>query len=508
MAPDPTPRDDGLFVVSRDPSLLAAFEGWGPLLGAPIFSHPTLQAAYAALDAYRPLLLLLDRRSEEGSVLGLLRKLRRKHRDLELILLESPRSDKVRREERLAGVDLFIDLPLPDRDLRLLLERRLRLGRFRRECRIIGKSEALEQILEMVLHIAPTDISVLITGESGTGKELIAQTLHTYSRRARAPFLALNCGAMPEGTLESELFGHERGAFTGASAAHAGHFERADGGTLFLDEIGELSPAIQIRLLRVLETGEFIRVGGVRTQTADVRLLAATNRDLNFEVREGRFRRDLLHRIKVIEIRVPPLRERPEDIPLLIEQFLRELQAKEGTPLFELEPALMDVLMQAPWLGNIRELRNTVQRMAVLARGPRLGLADLPADFLRQEEAPRANLPIALSLRPEDAERELLYRSLLALREEVGEVLAILRRFERELAGEAAPGSRETEGLAGLGLGRDLSRAESGGSLEAMERRLVEQALAENRGHRRRTARQLGISERTLYRKLKEYGLD
>jgi DNA-binding NtrC family response regulator len=157
MAAGPAVRDDGLFVVSREPSLLAAVEGWGPLLGAPIFSHPTLQAAYTALEAYRPLLLLLDRRSEEGSVLGLLRKLRRRHRDLELILLESPRSEKVRREERLAGVDLFIDLPLPDRDLRLLLERRIRLGRFRRDCHIIGKSEALEQILEMILHIAPTE---------------------------------------------------------------------------------------------------------------------------------------------------------------------------------------------------------------------------------------------------------------------------------------------------------------------------------------------------------------
>jgi len=508
MSPESPLRADGFFLVSRDPSLLAAVASWGPLEGTPVFDYPSLQAAYGALDAYQPLILLLDRRSEEGSVLGLLRKIRRRHRDLELILLESPRSERVRREERLAGVDLFLDLPLPDRDLRLLLERRLRLSRFRRDCHVIGKSEPLEQILEMILHIAPTDISVLITGESGTGKELIAQTLHRYSRRAKGPFLALNCGALPEGTLESELFGHERGAFTGATAAHAGHFERADGGTLFLDEIGELSPAIQIRLLRVLETGEFIRMGGVRTQSADVRLLAATNRDLNLEVREGRFRRDLLHRIKVIEIRVPPLRERPEDVPLLVEHFLRELHAKEGTPLFELDGELMEVLTHAPWLGNIRELRNTVQRMAVLARGSRLGLVDLPADFVRQAEAPRGNLPVPLSLRPEDAERELLYRTLLSLREEVGEVLGILRRFERDLAADELSVSRGPEAGGGLGLGRDLSRAESAGNLEAMERRLVEQVLAENRGHRRRTARQLGISERTLYRKLKEYGLD
>ena len=494
---------DGLFVVSAERGFVATVEAWGPVAGAPVFAFPSLQAAYGALDAYDPLILLVDRRSEDGSILGLLRKLRRRFRHLELILLESPRSDRVRGAERLAGVDLFIDLPLPDGDLRLLLERRVRLGRFRRDSKLVGKSEALEQILEMILHIAPTDISVLITGESGTGKELIAQSLHQTSRRAKAPFLALNCGAMPEGTLESELFGHEKGAFTGATSAHPGHFERADGGTLFLDEIGELSPQIQIRLLRVLETGEFIRVGGVRTQSADVRLLAATNRDLDLEVREGRFRRDLLHRIKVMEIRVPPLRERPEDIPLLVEHFLRELHAKEGTPLFSVDPSLMEVLAAAPWLGNIRELRNTVQRMAVLATGSRLGLENLPVDFVRVSEGPASNLPVPLSLRPEEAERELLYRTLLALREDVGEALGILRRFEQQLQDEEF--SIEHEGRA-FGPGRDLSRAE-GGSLEAMERRLVEQALADNHGHRRRTARQLGISERTLYRKLREYGL-
>ena len=501
-----TVMGDGVFAVSDNAALLETLEHWGPLEGAPVFSFPTLQEAYSQLEAYDPLFLLLDRRTEPGSVLGLLKKIRRRRRRLELILLESPRSEKVRQAERLAGVDRFIDLPLPDRDLKLLLERRVRLGRFRSECNIIGRSEALEQILEVILHIAPTDISVLVTGESGTGKELIAQTLHQNSKRKNAPFLVLNCGALPEGTLESELFGHEKGAFTGAANAHQGHFERADGGTLFLDEIGEISPQIQIRLLRVLETGEFIRMGGIRSQTADVRVVAATNRDLDLEVREGRFRRDLLHRIKVFEVHVPALRERSEDVPMLVEHFIQDLHLREGTPLYEVDVDLLSVLSQAPWLGNIRELRNTVQRMVVLASGKRLSLADLPPDFIQDEERLPPNLPMPLRLRPEEAERELLYRSILALREDVKEVLTILRTFEKQVHDEEV-GQEIPAKQWGQGLGRDLSRPETGGSLEDMERRLIKQALAENRDHRRRAARQLGISERTLYRKLKEYGL-
>ncbi|MBN2171565.1 MAG: sigma-54-dependent Fis family transcriptional regulator [Candidatus Krumholzibacteriota bacterium] len=370
---------------------------------------------------------------------------------------------------------------------------------------MVGKSEALEQIYEMVLHIAPTDISVLITGESGTGKELIAESIHRGSRRAAGAFLALNCGALPEGTLESELFGHEKGAFTGAAGSHAGHFERADGGTLFLDEIGELSHHIQIRLLRVLETGEYLRMGGTRIRKANVRLVAATNRDLDAEVREGRFRRDLLHRIKVFEIHVPPLRERPEDVPLLVEHFLRELHEREGTPLFTVDAGLMEMLSRAAWPGNVRELRNAVQRMGIMAQGTRLTLRDLPDELLRAEDAPAPNLPVPLNLPPEEAERELLYRSLLALREEVHEALEILRGFQRQL--EMGEGLESGARFAVHPGGRDLSREEEPGSIADMERRLIVQALEESRGHRRRAARQLGISERTLYRKLKEYGL-
>ncbi|MDP6669203.1 MAG: sigma-54 dependent transcriptional regulator [Candidatus Krumholzibacteria bacterium] len=489
-------------IVSRDEDLTRQFDQWGRLEDTDLLQVGDLEEAYSRMAEWEPLFLLLDCRQIGEGHLKLLRKLRRKFPTLDIILLESPRSDKVRESEKRAGADLFLDLPISERDLKLLLGRRLRLQKFRRVSGMLGKSEALEQIIEMILHISRTDISVLITGESGTGKELVAQTLHSFGKRQKKSFLALNCGALPEGTLESELFGHEKGAFTGATSMHAGHFERADGGTLFLDEIGEISPSVQIRLLRVLETGEFQRMGGVRPLKSDVRLLAATNRNLELEVREGRFRRDLLHRIKVFEIRLPSLRERREDIPLLVEHFIRETHEKEGTEIREVDPQLMEVLSEAPWPGNIRELRNVVQRMCVLAEGKRLSLRDLPDAFLRSEESSPANLPIPLGLKPEEAERELLYRSLLSLKEDVQDVLGILRSFQEQMMGDPdlpPPSLRE--------IGRDLSRNEESMSLEDMEKEMIRRALQENNGHRRKAAEVLGISERTLYRKIREYGL-
>ncbi|MCP4548773.1 MAG: sigma-54-dependent Fis family transcriptional regulator [bacterium] len=496
---------DSVFIVTREQELLDQVDQWGLLEGAALITFSSLKEAYSQLDTYNPLLLLVDRRSEVGMVLGFLRKIRRTLPMLEIIFLESSRSDNVRQTEQMAGVDTLIDLPVDEKDLKLQLGYRIRMKHFRRRCKIIGKSQKLEQILEMILQLAPTDITVLITGDSGTGKELIAQILHRESRRKGEPFLALNCGALPEGTLESELFGHERGAFTGAQSAHPGHFERANGGTLFLDEIGELPHQMQIRLLRVLETGEFIRMGGVNIMKADVRILAATNRDLEVAVREGRFRRDLLHRIKVVEVPVPALRERPEDIPLLVDHFIAELHERENTPLFAVDPDLMEVLRSAMWLGNIRELRNTVQRMGILAKGDRLTLTDLPAGFVQPQDTSSDNLPIPLNMEPKEAERELLYRSILSLRQDMDEVLDILRGFQSRLGGGEELESEMTP--AGQPVGRDLSRENPQGDLSEMEKRMIWRALEENHGHRRRAAQQLGISERTLYRKLKEYGL-
>jgi len=493
--------------VSRDEVLLRQIGNWDRLEEADLVAVEDSGEAYSLLDELDPLILIIDRRGEVRSPLTLLRKIRKRQPHLEIALMESERSEKVREMEKRAGVDVCIDLPLPERDLKLLLARMIRLQRFRRRSGMVGRSDRFAQIIEMILHIARTEISVLITGESGTGKELIARTLHEYSRRSAGPFLALNCGALPEGTLESELFGHEKGAFTGAQSAHPGHFERADGGTLFLDEIGEIAHSVQIRLLRVLETGEFLRMGGSRPIHTDVRLVAATNRDLDWAVREGRFRRDLLHRIKVFEVKLPPLRERREDIPLLVEHFIRQTHEHEGTEMLEVDDELMELLKDAPWPGNIRELKNIVQRMCILARGRRLDLGDLPEGFLQKNPpAGAGNLPIPLNLRPEEAERELLYRSILSLREDVKSVLEILRKFQDQMEGEELPAAMAGRAVA-ASLGRDLSRHEGPRRLDDLEREMIRRALREHRGHRRKAAEQLGISERTLYRKIKDYGL-
>ncbi len=498
---------DTVLLVSKEEELLRQIGNWDRLEEADLVLVEETGEAYSLLEELDPLILVIDRRGESQSPLNLIRKIRRRYPHLEIALMESERSDVVRENERRAGVDQVIEVPLSERDLKLLLARRIRLQRFRRMSGMVGRSDRFAQIIEMILHIARTDISVLVTGESGTGKELVAKTLHDHSKRSDSAFLALNCGALPEGTLESELFGHEKGAFTGAQSSHAGHFERADGGTLFLDEIGEISHSMQIRLLRVLETGEFLRMGGTRNIETDVRLVAATNRDLELEVREGRFRRDLLHRIKVFEVRLPALRERREDIPLLVEHFIRETHEREDTDLFEIDEDLMEVLSGAPWPGNIRELRNIVQRMCILAVGKRLNLRDLPEDFLQgQNAANTGNLPIPINLKPEDAERELLYRSILSLREDVNSVLKILRRFQVQMEGGDIPGSMG-EKIAAARYGRDLSHHESSRRLEDVEREMIQRALEESRGHRKKAADQLGISERTLYRKIKDFDL-
>ena len=499
---------DTVLLVSREESLLRQIGNWNRLEEADLVAVEEAGEAYSLLEGLDPLILIIDRREESQSPLALVRKIRKRHPHLEIVFLQSERSESVRESEKRAGVDQFIELPLSERDLKLLLARRIRLQRFRRRSGMIGRSDRFAQIIEMILHIAGTEISVLITGESGTGKELIAKTLHDHSKRSDNPFLALNCGALPEGTLESELFGHEKGAFTGAHSAHSGYFERADSGTLFLDEIGEISHSMQIRLLRVLETGDFLRMGGTRSIRTDVRLVAATNRNLELEVREGRFRRDLLHRIKVFEVRLPALRERREDIPLLVEHFIRETHDREGTGLPDVSDELMDVLISAPWPGNIRELRNIVQRMCIMVSGHRLDLRDLPEDFLHGNLSESTdNLPVPVNLRPEEAERELLYRSILSLKEDVKSVLDILKVFQMQMDGDELPTAMSERMGAGR-FGRDLSGHGSPRRLDDVEKEMIIKALEENRGHRRKAAEQLGISERTLYRKIKDFGIE
>ena len=242
---------------------------------------------------------------------------------------------------------------------------------------LIGGSPAIRRVLDRISRVAATGASVLVSGETGTGKELIARAIHAASARAMRPFVRLNCGALAEGLVASELFGHERGAFTGAVERRKGRFELAHGGTIFLDEVGELPPAMQVALLRVLQEGTFERVGGTETLKTDVRVIAATNRDLDEAVREGRFRSDLYFRLNVVPIAVPPLRERRSDIPLIVDHYASQCAAKAGKHFDGVSPSAMQALMAYPWPGNVRELQNVLERAVILARGDRLELADL-----------------------------------------------------------------------------------------------------------------------------------
>ena len=276
---------------------------------------------------------------------------------------------------------------------------------------IVGQTPSWTQLLEVVRRAAPTPATVLILGESGTGKELIARAVHQLSPRRAAPLVAVNCAALPESLVEAELFGFERGAFTGATMRRAGRFERAQGGTLFLDEIGELVPAVQVKLLRALQHREFERIGGTETLHADVRVVAATNRDLAAEMRGGRFREDLFYRLNVLTLVVPPLRERREDVPLLAEHFVRRFATVYGRPVHTIAPRAMQALARYAWPGNVRELENAIEHAVVLAPGPELRIEDLPAPLGTQGSAARAE-PQAAQTTLYEIEREAILRAL------------------------------------------------------------------------------------------------
>ena len=308
---------------------------------------------------------------------------------------------------------------------------------------ILGNSAPMQEVFDTIRQVAPTRATVLVEGESGTGKELVARAIHQLSPRAKGPFVPIHCAALSKTLLESELFGHEKGAYTGATEQRPGRFEMADGGTLFLDEIGEIDPAVQVKILRVLEEHKFERVGSSTTMEVDVRLLAATNRDLKQMVADGKFREDLFYRLYVVNIHLPPLRERGSDIPVLAQHFLQEFAKENQKAVTGLTPDALDLLTAYQWPGNVRELRNVMERMVVLARNEKLTVRDLPANI-------------------------------------------------RELTGGGKP--------AGGALAGNLT-------MEAAEKQLMIQALKQHDGNRTLAAKQLGISRRTFHRKLNEYGL-
>jgi DNA-binding NtrC family response regulator len=383
---------------------------------------------------------------------------------------------------------------------------------------ILGNSPAIQEVLVKIEQMAPVSSTVLIEGESGTGKELVASAIHELSPRRTKSFIAVNCSALPETLLESELFGHEKGSFTGAAERRLGRFELADGGTLFLDEVGEMPLATQVKLLRVLESRAFFRVGGSESIRVDVRVIAATNRSLKESVSIGDFRADLYYRLNVLSIYLPPLRERKSDIPLLIRQFAGELTKQHGRPFPGIAPDAMELLVNAHWPGNVRQLRNLIDSMVVLAPAREVRASDIPSDI---REGGTRLLPMRIPRQAPEVqgnELEFIFRSLVELKLQVED----LRRRQDESPQRIevidvgrTPNAEYDEVTAGHEFERaireQISEAEvvyrSGMTMADVERAAIEAALRETRGNRRRAAEKLGIGERTLYRKIKEYEL-
>jgi DNA-binding NtrC family response regulator len=436
----------------------------------------------------------------------------------------------------LGYVELF-SKPIAVEEVALGVRRLMERHALQEQTGLIGESEPLREVMVKVEQMAPVSSTVLVEGESGTGKELVARALAYLGPRRNKPFIAVNVGALPESLLESELFGHEKGAFTGAAERRLGRFELADGGTLFLDEIGEIPQSTQVKLLRVLEEREFTRVGGTQSIAVNVRVIAATNRPLREQVEDGSFRSDLYYRLNVLNIYLPPLRERPSDIALLVRRFIRDFTREHERPFLGISAEAMQLLVEYPWPGNVRELRNLVESMVVLSHGREIGPSDLPRQI--REGGSARFLPVHVGPVVHDGgqrvgageerggrELEFILRSLLELKLQVEE---LRRRLEEESSsvsggglrsafiGEVSPGGRVVGGV-GTGIAAAIGpRDESpppnvvtippGTKMTDVERSVIEAALKETRGNRRRAAELLGIGERTLYRKIKEYRL-
>jgi DNA-binding NtrC family response regulator len=431
--------------------------------------------------------------------------------------------------ERLRSIG-YVELhpkPADPADLVSAVKRLLERRRMQRETGLIGESEALREVLVKIEQMAPVSSTVLIEGESGTGKELVARALHRLSARKNKPFIAESVGALPETLLESELFGHEKGAFTGAAERRIGRFELADTGTLFLDEIGEIPNATQVKLLRVLEQREFLRLGGTQAIRVDVRVIAATNRPLRQHVEEGTFRADLFYRLNVLSIHLPPLRERPEDVPHLVRKFITDYSTEHDRPFHGISAEAMTLLVEYPWPGNVRELRNLVESMVVLSPGREIRPDDLPRQIREGGSARWLPVPVGPIVRAQAAathdgrELEFILRSLLELRLQVDDLRRQMQngvgsgKWEvgsGEFIGEVLPLPSSPSPLrVGAIAPRDASpppnvvTVEPGMKMSDIERQVIEAALKETRGNRRRAAEMLGIGERTLYRKIKEY---
>lgn len=403
---------------------------------------------------------------------------------------------------------------------------------------VIGNSPALDRAIFVAAQVAPTDLSVLILGESGTGKETMPRIVHQFSSRKHGKYVAVNCGAIPEGTIDSELFGHVKGAFTGATESRKGYFEEADGGTIFLDEVAELPMTTQVRLLRVLESGEFMKVGSSQTQKTDVRVVAATNVDFQEAFSKGKFREDLYYRLNQVPINMPPLRDRASDIHLLFRKFTTDFSEKHRMPPLMLDPGAVEVLEHYPWPGNVRQLKHVTEQMSVLEQ-ERLITADAILSYL--PETSRSRLPVRVNTGDDGFdqseagrnEKEMLYKVLFDMKselddlknvvmgiiekggvsaEEAAVVKRVLNAEENAQFDEGAHFPMTISNVPVVHSGQTTSsepiEIEPSLSLIDSEKELIKKALEKHRNKRKLAAAELGISERTLYRKIKEYDLN
>jgi transcriptional regulator with PAS, ATPase and Fis domain len=401
---------------------------------------------------------------------------------------------------------------------------------------IIGSFEGLNRAIDIALQVAPTDLSVLITGESGTGKEIFPQVIHNYSARKHGQYIAVNCGAIPEGTIDSELFGHEKGSFTGATESRKGYFEVADGGTIFLDEVAELPLSTQVRLLRVLETGEFIRVGSSKVQKTNVRVIAASNVEVPRAIDNGKFREDLFYRLNTVPIKIPALRERSEDIFLLFRKFAVDFAEKYRMPAIRLDSEAKNVLLNYSWPGNVRQLKNITEQISIIENE-----REITAPALRNYLPDYASVKLpAIIKRDEEksfsSEREILYKVLFDMKSDMNDLKKLVYDLIRR--GDTDVTFHETNSRVIKNLFEEVNGEENGHkeketsivdfsqhqnrsgiqdteevieeslSLSDKEVEMIKKALEKYNGKRKMAANELGISERTLYRKIKEYGIE
>ena len=382
--------------------------------------------------------------------------------------------------------------------------------------KIVGNCASLNHALDVALQVAPTDLSVLIVGESGVGKEVIPRVIHDSSPRRRGKYFAINCGSIPEGTIDSELFGHVKGSFTGAISDSPGYFGAADKGTLFLDEVGELPMATQARLLRVLETGEYIPVGATDVRKTDVRVVAATNVNMQRAISEGRFREDLYYRLNSIPIQMPPLRERGDDIPLLFRFFAMQMAEKYKMEKVVLTDGARDMLMKYKWPGNIRQLKNVTEQISILS--PQRDITpEVLSEYIPQDI--ETTQLVSMSHKSDsdhsfEGEREILYKILFELRGHVNELTQELNELKKKLntstanTPAVAPTQNYLPRVAEDAVAEEYVEPTNSLNLETIEKQMLIKALERNNGNRKKAAEELGYSDRTLYRRLKQYGLE